>query len=269
MNKTLVVTASAWGDRSSLLTIDLQRINKEYGVEVISSPLLNLEMANDAILRRNLRELAEWDEIRDKRALTVVCGTQDAADALEFFEQLAVALQLREDRLKFAALDAETAAALSEVCYIKDIAKFHYKSVEMPKIPGAMDDLVNQMMRKEEDREIFLVLEASGSNGILAKKMIANGLRVIRLGYYMARPVEMASVKYVNPETLWVLAMDIETVKPAINGLVRQGIKPSSVGWIGNRPSVGALIKYEIPNAVWVNVDELKPSVILDAIAKY
>ena len=62
--------------------------------------------------------------------------------------------------------------------------------------------------------------------------------------------------------------MDIESVKPAIVELLRQGINPSKVRWIGNRPSVGAVIKHELPDATWLNVLELKPHVVLDAISK-
>jgi len=269
LNETLVVTAPNWGSRSSLLAVDCSRIAGEYHVNLIDSPLFQMEMANDAIQRRVLRELADWDAVKDKTALTLVVANQDAPDTLEYFDQLCLALRLRADRLKFAALDAETATGLSEVCHIKNISKFHFKSVAVPKIAGSMDELMNQLMRHEEEKELFLVLEPAESQGYLAKKLIANGLRVIRLGYYMMRPVPLVSLKGIDPNELWMLAMDVESVKPAVTGLQRQGINPAGVKWIGNRPSVGALVRYEVPDAVWVNVASLKPSVLLETISKY
>ena len=158
LNETLVVTAPNWGSRSSLLAVDCSRIAGEYHVNLIDSPLFQMEMANDAIQRRVLRELADWDAVKDKTALTLVVANQDAPDTLEYFDQLCLALRLRADRLKFAALDAETATGLSEVCHIKNISKFHFKSVAVPKIAGSMDELMNQLMRHEEEKELFLVL---------------------------------------------------------------------------------------------------------------
>ncbi|MDP4607544.1 MAG: hypothetical protein NWS83_00310 [Burkholderiaceae bacterium] len=269
LNDTLVVTAPSWGSASGLLAIDFKRINDDYHVDVVDSPLLHLGMSNDAVLRRVLRELADWDAVKDKTALTVVCSGQAAADALENFDPLCLALRLRADRLKFATLDMETASALSEVCHLKDIAKFHYKSVATAKPAGEMDELVGKLMRHEEPRELFLVLEAEGSNGMLAKKMIANGLRVIRLGYYIERVAQLASLGGIDPKGLWMLAMDLDSVRPIVSGLIRQGINPAVVKWIGNRPSVGDLVRHEVPDATWVNVPELKPSVVLETISKY
>ena len=268
-NDTLVLTTSAWGTRASTLATDFKRVNAEYKLDLVESPLFQLEMANDAILRRVLRELADWDAVKDKTPLTVAFETQDAPDALEFFDPLCLALKLREDRVKFAALDLETASAISEVCYIKDISKFHYKTVARPKLAGDMDELVSRLVKQEVDKELFLVLEASGAAGTLAKKLIANGLRVIRMGYYLARPKPLVSLKGIDPKKLWMLAMDIDMVKPAVTGLIRQNIHPATVKWVGNRPSVGALIKHEVPGATWVNVPELKPSTVMQYIAQY
>jgi hypothetical protein len=269
LKETLIVTAPALATRSSLLSVDFSRFCADYRVDIVNSPLFQMEMANDAIQRRVLRELADWDAIKRKTALTVVCANQDAPDTLELFEELCLALRLRANRIKFAALDAETAISMSEVCHIKNIAKFHFKSVCTPKIAGSMDELVGQLMRYEEEGEFFLVLEPSASHGYLAKKMIARGLRVIRLGYYVMRPIPLVPLKGIDPRGLWMLAMDVESVQPAIAGLRLQGINPAVLKWIGNRPSVGALVKHEMPNAVWVNVPELKPNVVLEAISRY
>ena len=70
LDETLVVTAPSWGSRSSLLAVDCSRIAGEYHVNLIDSPLFQMEMANDAIQRRVLRELADWDAVKDKTALT-------------------------------------------------------------------------------------------------------------------------------------------------------------------------------------------------------
>ena len=268
IKETLIVTAPAWASRPSLLSLDFSRLSADYQIDIVNSPLFRLEMGNDAVRRRVLRELADWDSIKNKTALTVVCASQDGPDALEYFDELCLALKLRANRIKFAALDSETAMSLSEVCHIKDIAKFHHKSVAIPKIAGSMNELVSQLMRYEEEREFFLVLEPCASPGYLAIKMISAGLRVIRLGYYMMQPMPLVPLQGVDPRGLWMLAMDIESVKPAIVEVLRQGINPSKVRWIGNRPSVGAVIKHELPDATWLNVLELKPHVVLDAISK-
>lgn len=268
LNDTLVLTAPTWGARPSMLATDFKRVNTDYNVDLVESPLFQLEMANDAILRRVLRELADWDGVKDKTPLTVVVESQDAPDALEFFDPLCLALKLREDRVKFAALDMESAAAMSEVCHLKDISRFHYKNVARPKLAGDMDELVSRLVKQEVEKELFLVLEASGAPGTLAKKLIANGLRVIRLGYYLSKPKALVSLKDINPKKLWMLAVDIDSVKPAILGLIRQNIHPTTVKWIGNRPSVGALIKHEVPGATWVNVPELKPSTVMQYMVK-
>ena len=100
LNETLVVTAPVWGTSSSTLAVDIRRVSESYHVDIVDAPLFQMEMANDAVLRRVLREFADRDGVKDTTALTLVCGTQEAPDALELFDPLCLALRLRQDRLK-------------------------------------------------------------------------------------------------------------------------------------------------------------------------
>ena len=264
---TLIVTAPNWAQRKSFIASDLSRLCEDAGIRLIDAPVMRIEMTNDAEQRAVLREIAEWDPIKDKAALTVVASGSDAPDALEFFDALCVALKLRVNRLKFAALDSHAAASLSEVCHIKGIDSFHAKNVVIPNVPGSLDDLINKLMRKEEQVERFLVLEPFGS-GMLSKKLIANGLRVIRAGLYTYRPVPMPVHASTLTAPVWVLVNDIDMVRRVMQELRRNAVSLARVRWIGTHPIVGTLIKQLLPNAVWVQVSEYKASVIVDTIAQ-
>ena len=264
---TLIVTAPNWAQRKSFIASDLSRLCEDAGIRLIDAPVMRIEMTNDAEQRAVLREIAEWDAIKDKAALTVVASGSDAPDALEFFDALCVALKLRVNRLKFAALDSHAAASLSEVCHIKGIDSFHAKNVVIPNVPGSLDDLINKLMRKEEQVERFLVLEPFGS-GMLSKKLIANGLRVIRAGLYTYRPVPMPVHSSTLTAPVWVLVNDIDMVRRVMQELRRNAVSLARVRWIGTHPIVGTLIKQLLPNAVWVQVSEYKASVIVDTIAQ-
>ena len=265
---TLIVTAPNWAQRKSFIASDLSRLCEEAGIGLIDAPVMRIEMTNDAEQRAVLREIAEWDAIKDKAALTVVASGSDAPDALEFFDALCVALKLRVNRLKFAALDLHAAASLSEVCHIKGIDSFHTKSVVIPNVPGSLDDLINKLMRKEEQVERFLVLEPFGSGGMLSKKLIANGLRVIRAGLYTYRPVPMTIRFSTLKAPVWVLVNDVDMVRRVMQELRRNAVSLARVRWIGTHPIVGTLIKQLLPDAVWVQVSEYKASVIVDTIAR-
>ena len=182
-NGNIIVTSPAWEGRSSPIGASLAHLADKYLVKVVQSPIMQLEMVNDAIRRAVLRELAEWDEVKADYAVTVVCSTPEAPDALEQFDELCIALQLREDRLKFAAIDQETAISLSEVCHIKEISKFHYTSVMTPETPGSVKELTDLIAKREEERELCLVFEPAESSGLIAKTLIGNGLTSHKNGF--------------------------------------------------------------------------------------
>ena len=110
-NGTVIVATPAWEGHSSALGASLAHMADKYLVRIVQSPITQVELVNDAVQRAVIRELEEWDDVKDDRALTIVCATPDAPDALEQFDELCEALKIRTDRLKFAAIDQETAIA--------------------------------------------------------------------------------------------------------------------------------------------------------------
>ncbi len=268
-NGTVIVTSPAWEGHSSPLGASLAHLADKYLVNVVQSPVMQLEMVNDAVRRAVLRELADWDEVKADYAITVVCSTPEAPDALEQFDDLCVALQLREDRLKFAAIDQETAISLSEVCHLKEISKFHFSSVMTPETPGSIKELTDLITKREEERELCLVFEPAESSGLIAKTLIGNGLRAIRMGFYKYRPTQMAMLPPTDTQSWWVVVNDAIAVTDIARGLKRQNINFSRVRWIGCRPSIGVALKKIMPNAEFVEVSELRPDVILDRIKNH
>ncbi|MEL0322129.1 MAG: hypothetical protein VXA68_09065 [Gammaproteobacteria bacterium] len=268
-NGTVIVTSPAWEGHSSPLGASLAHLADKYLVNVVQSPVMQLEMVNDAVRRAVLRELADWDEVKADYAITVVCSTPEAPDALEQFDDLCVALQLREDRLKFAAIDQETAISLSEVCHLKEISKFHFSSVMTPETPGSIKELTDLISKREEERELCLVFEPAESSGLIAKTLIGNGLRAIRMGFYKYRPTQMAMLPPTDNQSWWVVVNDAIAVTDIARGLKRQNMNFSNVRWIGCRPSIGIALKKILPNAEFVEVSELRPDVILDRIKNH
>ena len=268
-NGTVIVATPAWEGQSSSLGASLAHMADKYLVKVVQSPVTQVELVNDAVRRAVIRELKDWDDLKDDRALTIVCSTPDAPDALEQFDELCDALKQRMDRLKFAAIDQEAAIALSEVCHVKDIAKFHFSSVMMPKVPGSVKDLADLIAKREEEKELCLVFEPAETSGFLAKKLVANGQRVIRMGFYKYRPQNLAALPPTEAQKWWVVVNDSDSVLPVAQGLKRQAVNFSNVYWIGSRPSVGLALKKILPKAEFIEVSELRPDIILDKIQNH
>ncbi len=265
-NGNVIVTSPAWEGRDSQIGASLAHLADKYLIQVVQSPIMQLELANDAIRRAVLRELAEWDEVRAGYTVTVVCSTPEAPDALEQFDELCIALRLRENRLKFAAIDQETAVSLSEVCHVKGISKVHYTSVMTPETPGSFRELTDLIAKWEEERELCLIFEPAESAGLIAKTLIGNGLRTIRMGFYKYRPIRMANLPPADNPTWWVIVNDAATVPEIARELKRQNTKFSNVRWISSRPSVGSALKKILPKSQFVEVPELRPDVILEKI---
>ena len=265
-NGNVIVTSPAWEGRDSQIGASLAHLADKYLIQVVQSPIMQLELVNDAIRRAVLRELAEWDEVRAGYTVTVVCSTPEAPDALEQFDELCIALRLRENRLKFAAIDQETAISLSEVCHVKGISKVHYTSVMTPETPGSFRELTDLIAKWEEERELCLIFEPAESAGLIAKTLIGNGLRTIRMGFYKYRPIRMANLPPADNPTWWVIVNDAATVPEIARELKRQNTKFSNVRWISSRPSVGSALKKILPKSQFVEVPELRPDVILEKI---
>ena len=268
-NGNIVVTLPTWEGCASPIGASLARLADKYLVRVVQSPIMQLEMANDAMRRAVLRELTEWDELKAGYPVTVVYSTPESPDALEQFDELCIALQLREDRLKFAAIDQETAISLSEVCHIKEIKKFHGAAVMTPETPGSIKELTDLITKQEEKRELCLVFEPVESSGLITRTLIGNGLRVIRMSFYKSRPIQMANLPPVDNQIWWMVVNDAVAVPDIARGLKRQNMLFSNVRWLSSRPSVGSSLKKILPKSEFVEVSELRPDVILNKIKNY
>ena len=159
--------------------------------------------------------------------------------------------------------------SLSEVCHIKEISKFHYTSVMTPETPGSVKELTDLIAKREEERELCLVLEPAESSGLIAKTLIGNGLRAIRMGFYKYRPIQMANLPPADNPTWWVVVNDAIAVPDIARGLKRQNMNFSNVRWISSRPSVGSALTKILPKSEFVEVSELRPDVILDKIKNH
>ena len=268
-NGNVIVTSPALEGRYSQIGAALAHLADKYLIKVVQSPIMQLELVNDAIRRAVLRELAEWDEVTANYTVTVVCSTPEAPDALEQFDELCIALRLREDRLKFAAIDQETAISVSEVCHIKEISNFPYTSVMIPEVPGSTRELTDLIAKREEEKELCLVFEPAESPGWIAKALIGQGLRAIRMGFYKYKPIQMANLPPADNPTWWVVVNDAAVVPEIARGLKRQNMKFSNVRWISSRPSVGSALRKMLPKSEFIEVSELRSDVILDVIKSY
>ena len=268
-NGNVIVTSPALEGRYSQIGAALAHLADKYLIKVVQSPIMQLELVNDAIRRAVLRELAEWDEVTADYTVTVVCSTPEAPDALEQFDELCIALRLRGDRLKFAAIDQETAISVSEVCDIKEISNFPYTSVMIPEVPGSTRELTDLIAKREEEKELCLVFEPAESPGWIAKALIGQGLRAIRMGFYKYKPIQMANLPPTDNPTWWVVVNDAAVVPEIARGLKRQNMKFSNVRWISSRPSVGSALRKMLPKSEFIEVSELRSDVILDVIKSY
>ena len=148
-----------------------------------------LELPNDARQRAVLREFADWDDVKDSRPLRVVAANPYAPEALEQFEPLINALKLRKDRLKYAALDDDTALAFSEIVRFVGIDQVSPREILTPKASGSSSELSRIDPNDAEDSELCVVLEEIEEAGGVAKRLIAANQRVIRMPIFAERKI--------------------------------------------------------------------------------
>jgi hypothetical protein len=138
-----------------------------------------------------------------------------------------------------------------------------------PETPGSIKELTDLISKREEERELCLVFEPAESSGLIAKTLIGNGLRAIRMGFYKYRPAQMAMLPPTDNQSWWVVVNDAIAVTDIARGLKRQNMNFSNVRWIGCRPSIGIALKKILPNAEFVEVSELRPDVVLDRVKNH
>ena len=74
----LIVTLPSWGVSDHPLADALAKLGPKFWVNVQISPLKMLQLTNDARQRATLRELADWDEVKDTRALNLIAANRRA-----------------------------------------------------------------------------------------------------------------------------------------------------------------------------------------------
>ena len=72
-NGTVIVTSPAWEGHSSPLGASLAHLADKYLVNVVQSPIMQLEMVNDAVRRAVLRELARLLFLGEIGLRTCIC----------------------------------------------------------------------------------------------------------------------------------------------------------------------------------------------------
>ncbi len=267
-NANLIVTNATWGDTINPLADALAKDGKRYWVDVDVCPLSKLELTNDARQRAVLRELADWDEIKDTRPLRVIAANPYAPEALEKFEQLVSALKLRKERISFAAIDDDTGLLLSEIVRFIGLGDARPSDIQTPKLPGSAVDLSKQISNQSEANELCLVLEEVEEVGGLAKRLISDRQRVIRMPIFQRiknSPDELKLSETPN----FILVNDAFALAIAIQGLKRLAVDMQEIVWVGTSSSLEVAVKRDAPGSKWLGVSDLQHDVILDKVSKY
>ena len=264
----LIVTNATWGDTVNPLADTLAKDGNRYSVDVDVCPLSKLELTNDARQRAVLRELADWDEINDTRPLRVIAANPYAPEALEKFEQLVSALKLRKDRISFAAIDNDTGLLLSEIVRFIGLSDAQLTDIQTPKLPGSVVDLSKQISNHSEANELCLVLEEVEEVGGLAKRLLSDRQRVIRMPIFQRikhSPDELKLSETPN----FILINDAFALAIAIQGLKRLAVDMQDIVWVGTSSSLEVAVKRDAPGSKWLGVSDLRHDVILDQVSKY
>ena len=267
-NANLIVTNANWGNAKNNLAGALEKEGKRYWVGVDICPLSTLQLTNDARQRAVLREFSDWDDVKDARALRVVAANPYAPEALEQFETLCNALKLRRNRLKYAAIDDDTALALAEIVRFVDIDKVNPKDVLTPASPGSSVELAKLISDGAAANELCLLLEEVEETGGVAQRLIANGSRVIRMPIF-SRLKASPDVLNLSDAPNFILVNDSVAVSIAMQGLKRCAANMKEIVWVGVSAALKAMIKKEAPDSSWLEVSDLTHDVILDKVSKY
>lgn len=267
-NANLIVTNATWGNDVNPLADALAKDGKRYWVDVDVCPLSTLELTNDARQRAVLRELADWDDIQDTRPLCVIAANPYAPEALEKFTQLASAFKFRTERIRYAAIDHNTALTLSEIVRFIGIGDVSPTEIQTPGSPGSAVELSQLIADKAETNELCLVLEEVEEVGGLAKRLISARQRVIKMPIFQR-------VKC-NPDVLrlsdtpnFILINDVFALSVAIQGLKRLAVDPKEIVFVGNNASLETAVKRDAPGSAWLEVSDLRHDVILSRVSKY
>lgn len=267
-NANLIVTNATWGETVNPLADALAKDGKRYWVEVDVCPLSTLELPNDARQRAVLREFSDWDDVEDIRPLRLIAANPYAPEALEQFEALIMALKLRKDRLKYAALDFDTALSFSEIVRFVGIDQVNSREILTPISPGSSVGLSKLISESTEANELCVVLEEIEEAGGLAKRLLAAGQKVIRMPIF-SRTKNSPDVLQLSDAPNFILVNDPYALSVAVQGLKRLAADLNEIVWVGNSALLQAMVKRDAPGSTWLEVPDLSHDVILERISKY
>ena len=263
----LIVTLPSWGITDHPLADALAKAGPKYWVNVQISPTKTLQLTNDARQRAALRELADWDEVKDKRALNLIAANPESPEALIKFDDLVLAIKLRVQRLKYSACDDDTALALSEILRACDVDKVSPQEILVPvKTPGSGLELAKRITERAEDNELCLVLEEVEESGSVAKQLIAARQRVVRLPIFngVKQPVEQIPS---NDLPIYVLVNDVSSVSSTVDGFNRAAKDLAGLVWVTSNPNLAAYAVKKCNGTRGLEVPSLNADEILNKIS--
>tara|TARA_B100001057_G_C22752024_1_gene912167 strand:+ start:454 stop:1278 length:825 start_codon:yes stop_codon:yes gene_type:complete len=263
----LIVTLPSWGITDHPLADALAKAGPKYWVNVQISPTKTLQLTNDAKQRAALRELADWDEVKDKRALNLIAANPESPEALIKFDDLVLAIKLRVQRLKYSACDDDTALAFSEVLRACDVDRVGPQEILVPvKTPGSGMELAKRITERAEDNELCLVLEEVEESGSVARQLIAARQKVVRLPIFngVKQPVEQIPA---NDLPIYVLVNDVSSVSSTVDGFNRAAKDVAGLVWVTSNPGLAAYALKKCSGTRSMEVPSLNADEILNKIS--
>ena len=226
-----------------------------------------LQLSNDARQRATLRELADWDEVKDSRALNLIAANPESPEAFVKFDDLVLAIKLRVQRLKYSACDDDTALAFSEVLRACDIDKVGPQEIVIPtKTPGSGMELAKRITERAEDNELCLVLEEVDESGTVAKQLIAARQRVVRLPIFGGVKQTLEKTPE-NDLPIYVLINDVSSVSGVTEGFNRAAKNTADIVWVGSNHGLLSYAVKKCSGSRSLEVPSLNAEEILNKIS--
>ena len=215
-----------------------------------------------------VRELEDWDDVKDSRPLILVATSPQAARAYAKIEPLVSSLQKRKTRLKYAAVGDDTALEFVYSLFESGIVRLKVEDILKPSVSGHIDKLADSLIEKLKPGTMVALLEARGDRGDFAQRLVAGGLRVTRLPVFSRENQDLVALpKSDNP--WWFLITSSSYLKLLVDEINAQKIDPKSVNWVGNVMSLKAAVSQVAPEARYHMVENFIPERILETISKY
>ena len=263
----LIVTLPSWGVSDHPLADALAKAGPKFWVNVQISPMKMLQLSNDARQRATLRELADWDEVKDSRALNLIAANPESPEAFAKFDDLVLAIKLRVQRLKYSACDDDTALAFSEVLRACDVDKVGPQEIVIPaKTPGSGMELAKKITERAEDNELCLVLEEVDESGTVAKQLIAARQRVVRLPIFGGVKQTLDKTPE-NDLPIYVLINDVSSVSGVTEGFNRAAKNTADLVWVGSNHGLLSYAVKKCSGSRSLEVPSLNAEEILNKIS--